>query len=216
MIERAQATRDQFSSMGDRFTARAACNSEAILQASIARLGAGRVAFSIGYSNNGEYGDCLQNVVVPISFEYIDTTGNMEPDDDSIPLTADTTYVGTPVLETIQTTRQGNFIVRPDGVNGPATRHTYRLGGTWPHYYIVFGAVALGGKASVYFVLNFATAVSANVVEFIIDGYQMGSAEEDFEKGPHNGAAASLRIICTAAHTWLRFTSNIFSGNNKE
>lgn len=32
---------------------------------------------------------------------------------------------------------------------------------------------------------------------------QMGSAEQDFEKGPHNGAAASLEVISTAAQTWL-------------
>ena len=45
---------------------------------------------------------------------------------------------------------------------------------------------------------------------------QMGSAEEDFEKGPHSGAVSSLRMIYTAAHTWLCLTSSILSGNNKE
>jgi len=209
MIERTQVARDLFQSMVERFAARAACTQGAIVRASVAKIGSGRLSFSVGYTNNGQYNGCLQNVVVPISFQYLDTTGNMEPGSNPpVPLSAVTTYGGAPVLDTVTVVREGNFVVSHDGRTGqPAARHTYQLGGAWPHYYVVFGAVSVGHTASVFFRLDFPGATATDVVELIVDAYRDGNAEDDGGgipidgytpgSGP-TGAAAQLTQVAPA------------------
>ncbi len=201
MIERTQTARDLFQSMVDRFAARAACTQGAIVQGSIAKIGTSRLSFSIGYTNNGQYGGCLQNVVMPISFAYLDTTGNMEPGSNPpVALSAVTTYSGAPILDTVTIVREGNFVISHDRRTGaPAPRHTYQLGGSWPHYYIEFGAVSLGATASVFFRLDFPGATPTDVVEFIIDAYRTAGSEESGGGIPVDGYVPGSGPVGAAA-----------------
>jgi hypothetical protein len=203
---RIHAVRDKYACMVDRFNKQAALREQDVFRVQVIRRSEDRLGFSIGYANTGYYGERLQNIVLPFSFEYVDTTGITDgsavmPE----PLSADTTYAGTPILDKPTVFRYGNFR-RSGGRTGTIQPlHPYALGGSWPHFYVCFEAIAIGTTGAVLFDMTFPGGKPGDAIEFVLDAFATENPEDAGGGVPvagytpgsgATGAAAKAARIC--------------------
>jgi len=212
-LARLHAVRDKYACMVDRFNEQAALRSQDVFRVQVLRRSVDRLGFSIGYANTGYYGEPLHNIVLPFSFEYLDTTGITDgsavmPE----PLKADTTYSGTPVLDKATVFRSGNFR-REGGRTGTVQPiHPYAIGGSWPHFYICFESIALGTTGAVLFDISFPDGEAGDAIEFVLDAFATED-EEDAGGGipvagytPGSGATGAAAVaarICPRPEKFL-------------
>jgi len=217
---RLYAAREKYRKVVSRIEKQAACRWEDVFRVQMVKKGANCIGFSIGYSNNGRYHKCLQNVVLLWSFSYADTTGYMDPmTNPATPLTAVLRYTGQPVLDERSVFQAGAFRLPRTGSGTTMPAAPYRLGGHWPHYFAVFKAIELGETGSVIFDLSFPGIESIGSIEFVVDAYAPADTPDSTEVFPISGyttgsgpvsAGAKLKHIAPAPR---KYTTGVLASD---
>jgi hypothetical protein len=171
LVERAQAARDLYHDNRDRWIEAAECRGDgmvrAILQASPNR----ETIVSVGLCNSRD--ECLEGVVLHISFEYLDGTGQCFNEGLDTPLKADTTAAFAQIIPGT-TSRTGN--VDPNNPNtggGASQQEFYTLGGSYPHFWAYFNSISPSTMGAVSFRAGWGGDEEA-VVQMIVAGFVIG------------------------------------------
>ena len=194
LVADAQEVRDLYHANRERYQKSQDCRLNDRLRVVVSPVCPDELGVAVGYCNNSE--DCLQNVVIHMSFQYMDGTSSpctkgevtgQGGDAAGDPIAA----VTTPMLREVacqSTFRTGN--TNPDsnkGTSGGASssaRQFYKLGGEWPHFWAHWDAVEPGGMAAVTFRLRFRDAEPADRVELVADAFSLGGTP-----GPISGGS---------------------------
>lgn len=163
LIKEVGVLRDLYVQNLARFQAERDCRARDVIRITLQPRCPGELGLAVGICNNTD--ECLTNVVVPVSFQYADTTGLCDD------LTATTTYGETPLIICGNTLRSGNSSGVEADNNTPSHQEPYSLGGAWPHYYLMFNAIQPGAMGTVSWRLMFPDAVSGDRIELIADAY---------------------------------------------
>jgi len=180
LIARARVARDLYVANLERFQAQSDCRLEDPLRIVVRPICPDSVGVAGGFCNNTDA--CIQNLVIPFSFTYTNTLG--EVDEDGRDLSATTTYdggVGDPVVRCDTVVRSGNVDENPQKGSSPTAVEGYRLGGAYPNYYAVWERVNPGSLAAVTFRLDFVDSIAGDELQLVVDAY-----------APENPASGSL------------------------
>ena len=170
LIARVQAARDTYHANRDRWNESKDCREADQLRLILQSACPGELGVAAGFCNNSE--DCIEGLVIHISFDFTDGTGDCNDAADSGPLTA----VSTPTLGQLLCSsvfRQGNV----EATASPPKRISnefYVLGGAYPHFYAIWDKVDPGTMASVTFRLQFINTTTADSVEAVADAFEVG------------------------------------------
>lgn len=179
LIADAKRIRDQYVANKARFEEQRLCriaeNLRIVLQPTCPDV----LGVAVGFCNSTD--EPITNLVMPISFSYLDTTGNEEPGQPGVPLSATTTIDSgePPTEECGGTFRQGN--TDPDlgkaslavSSKNNQFREIYSLGGSYPHFWAFWDCIDPGAMATVTFQLRFDGSISTDNVELVIDAYSV-------------------------------------------
>lgn len=186
LIADAQTVRDQYHTNRARWIKNQQCREGDKLRLVVSPICPDELGVAVGYCNNSDV--CLENLVIHISFQYEDMTA--EPCTKNEVTCEDGPAAGDPIaaVSTVtddqasvvcqSTFRSGN--TNPDGNKGckggatPPQREFYRLGGTWPHYWVTWDLVDPGAMATATFRLRFTDVDSEDVIEAIADAFAVG------------------------------------------
>ena len=171
LIARAQAARDLYHINRQRWNESKECREADRLRLILQPSCPGELGVAVGYCNNSE--DCIDGLVIHISFDYEDKTGDCNNAADNGPLTA----ISTPTFGQLLCSsvfRQGNI----DGTANPPKRISnefYVLGGVYPHFYAIWDKVDPGTMASVTFRIQYVDTTTTDSIEAIADAFAVGS-----------------------------------------
>jgi hypothetical protein len=206
LFSRAHSVRDTYNANVDRWNAQRSCRLSQSIQAVIQPTCSEDVQLGIGFCNHSS--QCLDNLVLIISFQYADGAGDIDPVT-LVPYAANTSFSGEgdPDIVCGSTLRAGNFEANPARTftrNQPAP---YPLGGAYPYFYAFWDRVQPGGFASMLFKLSFPGSGPSDTIEAIVDAYSLpndipvpaGSTSPPvpgyvFGSGPMTAEALSYRV----------------------
>lgn len=170
LVVRANIVRTKYMSNLERFESQRACRLAEPLRLALRPFCPNEVAIAIGFCNNS--GRCIQNLILPISFEYSDLAGDTYPDTpDPIAFTTEYAAGFGPVIPRNSIFRAGNISGNQQQGSGMIPE-LYELGGSYPHYYAAFDRVDPGGYASVVFRMQFPSGVATDTIRVGIDAYE--------------------------------------------
>jgi hypothetical protein len=170
MIERAKTVRDTYASNKERFLASKSCREGNRLRIVVRTYCPSLLDIVVGYCNTTD--ECINNIVIPISFVYSDLAGDKDPFAESLPLTAESTDIG--VIAPGLTYRAGNYGMLPSrGGLDRGSPELYAMAGTWPWYWVTFEGLQSGVLGQVHFQIYFPQAVSGARAEIVLDAYQV-------------------------------------------
>lgn len=182
----AQEVRDTYHANRARWLAANDCRESDKLRIVMSSFCPGEMGVSVGYCNNSD--ECLENLVIPISFQYTDGTASPATRRDvtcedgpaaSDPISAITTAAFHEVA-CASTIRSGNVSSDQKTGTGCSAQmrnppgEYYQLGGSWPFFWAHWDRVDPGGMAYVTFRLVFSSIDYSEVVQCVADAYATG------------------------------------------
>jgi hypothetical protein len=169
LYERANAVRAQYLLNLQRFSDQRECRVNDPLRLTVRPLCHDELAVAVGFCNNT--GRCLNNLIIPISFEYNDIAGDVYPGTTD-PVVFETEYAaGSPYIPPDNVFRAGNR-GGSSAAGSSAVPELYALGGEYPYLYAAFDRVDPGSSASVVFRLSLPYSTPADTVRIAIDAYE--------------------------------------------
>lgn len=161
---RALAARDTYLSNLTRVQNSFDCRIEDNLRVVLRPVCPDELLIAVGFCHTGS--DCLTNLIIPISFQYVDAPGEG--------FTAATSTVSTtPEIICNSSFRAGNAEQNPQRGVSSKSHEPYRLGGKWPYYYAVWERVDPGTLATVTWRVGFPGSGPADLVEVVVDAYSL-------------------------------------------
>lgn len=178
LIARAQSARDLYHSNRERWLNDASCRESGRTRAVLQPTAGGEVGVSTGFCNTSAGTDnCLEGVVLHISFEYTDGTGVcFDSVDPGAPLTADTTATFIRIVPN-STFRSGNVDPQNPNTGGsPSVQEFFTISGAYPHYWIYFDALNPANLGSVVFRTQFeaGAGVGEDIIEVVTEAFLVG------------------------------------------
>lgn len=172
LVERTNAVRELYISNLNRFNSQKGCRESQVVRVATQPVCPDELQVTVGICNTSN--ECLNNVILYMSFEYADAAGDPDPEHPNMPLTAHTTYSGgaTPNSLCAFTTRGGNIDTNPaKGLNSNAPR-SYVLGGSWPNFYVLWDRISPGGMGSITTRFIFQDSGPSDLIQVVFDAYK--------------------------------------------
>ena len=214
LISRGQSARDLYISCLERWNAQRTCRLGNSIVAGVVPRCPDVATIAAGYCNNTNA--CINNLVLIISFEYVDGTG--EDDDPSGgPLMATTLWsecsssesesLSEPYVVCGSSYRAGSREASSSSVGFSSNIPLpHPMGGGYPYFYVMWDKLSIGALATAFFDLRFACSEVTDRLEVIIDAYSLPEGTdldpEDsspvpgyvFGMGPMTAEAKAMRI----------------------
>lgn len=214
LISRGQSARDIYISSLERWNAQKSCRLGKSIVAGIVPRCPDVATVAAGFCNNTDA--CINNLVLIISFEYLDGTGE---DDDPAggPLTATTLWSECSASESESSSepyimcgssyragsRESSSSAIGFSANVPLP---HPVGGSYPYYYVMWDKVTVSALATAFFDLQFTCSEATDRVELVIDAYSLPddlTLDPDdpspvpgyvFGMGPMTAGAKAMRV----------------------
>ena len=202
-IAQLQAIRDQHLINVTRWNVQKDCRDNTPLRVVLRPRCPDELAIAVAFCNTSS--ECLENVVIPLSFAYSDTAGDIDPVT-GVGFEATTQFSGetTPYELCGSTEVSGEASPNANLGDNFESPQPYKLGGAWPHFFATWSKVQPGAKAEVQARLIFDDSIQGDYVQIVTDAYSTlpgpGGLETEpipgytFGAGPQTQAARDLRI----------------------
>lgn len=181
LISRSQAARNTYISCLDRWNAQKSCRLGNSIVAGIVPRCPDVATVAVGFCNNTDA--CINNLVLIISFEYLDETGE-DDDPGGGPLSATTLWSECSASESMSSSepyvmcgtsyRAGSRQASSSAVGfSPNVPLPHPIGGSYPHFYVMWDRVSISALATAFFDLSFLCSEPTDRLEMVVDAYAL-------------------------------------------